>query len=71
MARRLDLILRGGMVAMPAGLVRTDIGVLNGRVAEFGDFGSADAEAHVDRRGLHILPGVIDPRSTSASPAGI
>ena len=27
---------------------------------QFGDFGSADAEAHVDCRGLHILPGVID-----------
>jgi dihydroorotase len=59
-ARRLDLILRGGMVAMPAGLVRTDIAVRNGRVAEFGDFGGADAEEHVDCRGLHILPGVID-----------
>jgi dihydroorotase len=48
------------MVATPAGLVRTDIAVRNGRVAEFGDFGSADAEEHVDCGGLHILPGVID-----------
>jgi dihydroorotase len=55
-----DLILRGGMVATPGGLVQTDIAVRDGRVAGFGDFAGAGAAEYVNCAGLHVLPGVID-----------
>ena len=59
MADRYDLILRGGVVATPGGLVTTDVGVLEGRIAALGDIGGDAAEV-IDCAGLHVLPGVID-----------
>ncbi len=60
MADRYDLVLKGGMVATPGGIVRTDIGVAGGRIAAIGDLGPAAAEETIDCAGLHLLPGVID-----------
>ncbi len=37
-----------------------DIGIVDGKIAEIGDLGSASAGERVDCRGLHILPGGID-----------
>jgi dihydroorotase len=55
-----DLILRNGTAATPAGLVKTDIGVRDGRIASIGDLGQAAAAEEVDAWGLVVLPGVID-----------
>ncbi len=55
-----DLILIGGDVFTPAGLVSTNIGVRYGRVAALGDLAGADAPEIVDITGLSVLPGVID-----------
>jgi len=55
-----DLILIGGDVYTPAGLVRTNVGVRHGRVAGLGDLAGATAPEIVDVTGLTVLPGVID-----------
>ncbi len=60
MAERYDLILRGGVVATPGGLVETDVGVLGGRITALGGMAGSDAAEIIDCAGLHVLPGVID-----------
>ncbi len=55
-----DLLLRGGEVFLPWGLVRADIGVKAGRIAAIGALSDAVAENLWDIRGLTVLPGVID-----------
>lgn len=55
-----DLILSGGVVVTPGGLVATDLGVRAGRLAAIGDLATAVAADRLDVAGLHVLPGVID-----------
>jgi dihydroorotase len=55
-----ELIVKGGRVATPGGIVETDLGVKDGRIAILGDLDSGRAEAVFDAAGLHVLPGVID-----------
>ena len=57
-----DLIVRGGTVVYPDGLIQADIGVRDGRFAaitEPGSLGSADRT--IEAEGLHVFPGIIDP----------
>ncbi|MBB3172947.1 dihydroorotase [Endobacter medicaginis] len=56
-----DLIIAGGTVVLPWGIVQTDLGIVDGRIASL-SVGAADA-AHerFDARHLHVLPGLIDP----------
>ena len=55
-----ELVLRGGQVMTPGGLVQTDVGVTNGKIVRIGEI-SKDVEGEAfDATGLHILPGVID-----------
>jgi len=58
MGSAFDLKLVGGIVHLPGGPVRADIGVRGGRIAEIGATG--DAGETIDCTGLDILPGVID-----------
>ncbi|HYB55439.1 MAG TPA: dihydroorotase [Alphaproteobacteria bacterium] len=60
MPERFDLIVKGGTVATPGGLVAADIGARGGRIAALGALDEAAAEEVIDARGLHVLPGVID-----------
>ncbi|MBI1353638.1 MAG: dihydroorotase [Acidobacteria bacterium] len=55
-----DLILAGGEVLTPAGLVSANVGVRNGRVAALGDLAGAEAPEILDVIGLTVMPGVID-----------
>jgi dihydroorotase len=55
-----DLILRGGTVALPTGLERVDLGIVNGQVSSFSPAASATYTRLLDVSGLHVLPGVID-----------
>jgi len=55
-----DLIIRGGTVVNHAGEGLADIGVAGGRIAVIGDLSRASADAVVEAKGLHVLPGVID-----------
>ena len=57
---KFDLLIRGGMVATPNGIVAADVGVTGGRIAAFGALGAATAAEIYDAKNLHVLPGVID-----------
>jgi dihydroorotase len=58
---RFDLLIRGGVCALPWGLEQLDIGVKDGRIAEIGVAATADAGQVIDAAGLHVLPGLMDP----------
>jgi allantoinase len=58
---RWDVVIRGGTVVMPAGPVRADVAVADGRVAEVAPEVGGDAAASIDATGCHVLPGVVDP----------
>jgi dihydroorotase len=60
MTKQFDLIVHGGTVVNHAGEGLADVGVVDGRIAEVGDLGTADAGQRIDADGLHVLPGVID-----------
>lgn len=60
MTQSYDLVIKGGCVATPAGLVETDLAVVNGRIATLGDLDASAAKESFDATGLHVLPGVID-----------
>jgi dihydroorotase len=55
-----DLIIRGGTIVNHAGEGVADIGVAGGRIAVIGDLSRSSADAVVEAKGLHVLPGVID-----------
>jgi dihydroorotase len=46
---------------LPWGAETTDVGVRAGRIAALGVPGDATADEIIDARGLHVLPGLIDP----------
>lgn len=56
----LDLIIRGGTVVTAREILRTDIGVQEGRIVAFQTEFSEAAKEFIDASGLHIFPGVID-----------
>jgi dihydroorotase len=55
-----ELIVKGGRVATPGGVVETDLGVTDGRIAVLGDLDPGRGGVVLDAAGLHVLPGVID-----------
>ncbi len=57
---KLDLILKNATCVLPDISVQTDIGILNGRIAEIGALNTSSASEIIDCAHLHILPGVID-----------
>ena len=61
MSNHYDLILRNGHCVLPWGIEATDVGVRNGRIISLGLNGDATADTVFDAKGLHILPGLIDP----------
>ena len=60
MAKDWDLIITGGQVFTPSGLVAADVAVAEGRIADIGSLDSARADEVIDAKGLTVLPGVID-----------
>lgn len=56
-----DLIIRGGTVVSPHGTSVADIGVVDGAIAAVQGVIEADADRQIDARGLHVLPGGLDP----------
>ncbi len=60
MTDHFDLLISNGTCMTPAGRQETDIGILDGKFAAFGDLTGAEADEIIDAKGLHVLPGVID-----------
>src|SRR5271169_3542188 len=61
MPAHFDLLIRQGSCVLPWGIEATDVGVRNGRIAALGVAADATADATIDAKGLHVLPGLIDP----------
>lgn len=55
-----DLLVRGGTCVFPWGEAACDVGALDGRIALLGTE-PATADTVVEARGLHVLPGLMDP----------
>lgn len=55
-----DLILRGGKVVTPEGVITADVGVADGKIAAVGAKLDGSAREEIKADGLHIFPGVID-----------
>ena len=60
MSKPYDLLLHGGHVFTPSGLVEADLGLRDGKIAAIGALSGAAAATRFDLRGLVVLPGVID-----------
>lgn len=58
---RYDLIVRNGTLVLPWGDMRADLAVTAGRIAAIGAAAGDEAETVLEARGLHVLPGIIDP----------
>ncbi len=56
-----DLIVKKGRVLLPWGETITDIGVRGGKIATLAASSDNHAETVFDAKGLHVLPGLIDP----------
>jgi allantoinase len=56
-----DLIVRGGTVVGAAGATQADVGVLDGAIAALEPTLEGGAARELDARGLHVLPGGLDP----------
>ena len=61
MAAYYDLLIRNGLCVLPWGIEAIDVGVRDGRIAALGVAGDATAGQTIEARGLHVLPGLIDP----------
>ncbi|UNC13237.1 dihydroorotase [Acidiphilium multivorum] len=59
MTERYDLIIENGTLILPWGEATGRIGVRDGRIVTLAATG--DAPETIDARGLHVLPGLIDP----------
>ena len=54
-----DVVIRGGLLVMPEGVVRADVAIDDGRISCIAPEVDAARDV-VDASGLHVLPGVID-----------
>lgn len=62
MSTHFDLLLRGGICLTPSGRQECDVGIVNGHVVAMGALGTSQAKEIFEARGLHVLPGVVDPQ---------
>lgn len=60
MTQHYDLIIRGGTLVLPGGLVEADVAARGGRIVTIAPGPEATAAEAIDARGLHVLPGLID-----------
>jgi len=56
-----DLIVRGGSVVTPSGIVEADIAVSDERIIAVEPELEGTADEEIDATGLHVFPGCIDP----------
>lgn len=57
---RLDLIVRGGKVVTPEGVIRADIGVRLGKIAQLAPSINEDAHTTLSAKGRYVFPGILD-----------
>ncbi len=57
-----ELLLKGGTCLTPSGRAQVDVGVSGGRITAIGNLDVSQAKTVFDAKGLHVLPGVVDPQ---------
>jgi allantoinase len=57
---RLDLVVRGGKLVTPDGVVRADLGVLRGKIVQIAPVIADAAVATLDAAGRYVFPGIVD-----------
>ena len=57
-----DLVLKSGTCLTPSGRAELDVGITSGRIAALGSIDASQGKAVFDAKGLHVLPGVVDPQ---------
>lgn len=62
MSNPFDLVIRGGRIVTPQGIVLGDIGLRDGQIADIADTLGAAKEV-IDARGKYVMPGGIDPHA--------
>jgi D-hydantoinase len=61
MTRKVDLLVRGGNVALPGGVARADLAIDGGKFVAIGDAGAMPAAKRtLDVGGADVIPGAID-----------
>jgi len=60
MSSALDLLVRGGRLVTPDGVLRADLGVADGKIGKIAAVIDEDATTTLDAAGGYVLPGVID-----------
>lgn len=60
MSSQFDLIIRGGSVVTPEGVLVADIGIAEGKFAAIAPQLAESADCELDAAGLHVFPGIID-----------
>ena len=55
-----DVVVRGGTLVLPDGLLEADIAIVNGKISAIAPDLEGAAKEETDARGLHVLPGAID-----------
>lgn len=65
-----DLVVRGGDVMLPSGLLAVDVGIKDGRIAVVAESGTElQAAEEIDATGLLVLPGTIDAHFHCRAPS--
>ncbi len=54
-----DLVIRGGTLVTPDGLLRADLAIAEGKIEAIGEE-LIDAGTEIDARGMHVFPAVLD-----------
>jgi dihydropyrimidinase len=57
-----DLVIKGGTIVSPEGLIQASVAVDGGRIVGIGEaVATPQAKRVIDADGLHVFPGVVDP----------
>ncbi|MBS0633294.1 MAG: allantoinase AllB [Verrucomicrobia bacterium] len=57
---KLDLIVRGGRIVTPEGIVEGDLGIVHGKFARMAPTVNDEALAELDAAGKYVFPGILD-----------
>ena len=67
----LDLIIKNGKCFINKSLIKTDIGVLKGKISEIGNLKTENTKKIVDANNLIVLPGLMDTQVHFREPGSI
>ena len=63
-----DLIIKNGKVVSPSSTIKTDIGVIDGKISILGDLKDFEAKKIIDVTGKYVIPGVIEAHMHCMAP---